>query len=155
MFVLYVHMWFFCWQWIYYCLIDLLLSIYVHFYRYIKGCTQTHQTCSFTVIFSTQTDPYPVDFDSTLSSPQKHILFGPLGSLFLSNTFHPHLAAFGSCGSPFPPLNKKIKKVIVNFLSHNSDFFLRIAWYKLPIANKVRIVRCKLAIVRGGVSFFP
>ncbi len=45
--------------------------------------------------------------------------------------------------SPYPPLNKKIKKVTFlgdlgekgDFLSHNSDFFLRIAWYKLAIVS--------------------
>ncbi len=62
------------------------------------------------------------------------------------------------------PQNKKIKKVIKTFFPHNSDFFLRITWYKLSIPTffslrivrytvntiesyKVRIVRYKLAIL--------
>ncbi len=31
------------------------------------------------------------------------------------------------------PQDKKIKKVIKTFFPHNSDFFLRITWYKLSI----------------------
>ncbi len=48
--------------------------------------------------------------------------------------------------SPFPPLNKI--KGNCNFLSHNSDLFLRIARFKLTIAcYKVTIARYELAIL--------
>ncbi len=66
-------------------------------------------------------------------------------------------------GSPLPPLNKKLKKVIVTFSLTILTFFLAIARYKLAIASykfrivkyKVRIVRYKLAILRTGVFFTP
>ncbi len=140
MFVLYVHMWlliFFLLWWIYYCLIDVLLSNDVHFYRYMKGCTQTQQTCS----------PLSSAPSRPISSPALKNTSGLVTpTLFLSNTLHPRLAAWGS------RLHHWIKNkegTCEYFDLTILNLFLRIAWYKLPIANKIWFVRCKLAIVRG------
>ncbi len=46
-------------------------------------------------------------------------------------------------GSPFLPLNKN-KKSYCDFLSHNSDFFSIIAWYKLAILRTVFFPPSKL-----------
>ncbi len=55
-------------------------------------------------------------------------------------------------GSLFPPINKKIKKVIVTLYLA----ILRIVRYKLVTASYVvRIVRYKLAILRTYQSFSP
>ncbi len=56
-------------------------------------------------------------------------------------------------GRPFLPLNK-IYKGNCNFFFCNSDFFLRIAWYKFSykVSYKVRNARNKLAILRNKVT---
>ncbi len=70
---------------------------------------------------------------------KKTALMWIVRSQIKETSLHKHIkwTCMQSCfryGSSFPPLNKK-KKGYCDFLSHNSDFFLRIAWYELAIAS--------------------
>ncbi len=81
----------------------------------------------------------------------------PHGSWCPWSTKNTTYMAFGYCASLFPSQNKKVKHIFVNFLSHNSDFYIGISSLHLAIQTLefIRIVRyCKFTIARRKSEFW-
>ncbi len=73
----------------------------------------------------------------------------PHGSWCEGSTNIPTYMAFGYYASLFPSQNKKVKTVIVTFLSHNSDFCYWNCEFTSCNLDFIRIVRnCKFTIAR-------
>lgn len=91
MFVLNVHLWLLTVNLLAYCFQTMCT------FMDTKSCTKKHQTHSFTVIFTTQTGPYPVHFSLSILTALENTSCLVIHTLhFLSNVFHPCLATSGS-----------------------------------------------------------